>query len=73
MAKQVAVLLLAILVGLPGMAQSKNYLKAKVSFEDFKELVTEVESHRAKRLIDLNTFLQMSQDQSLWVWLSRGL
>jgi len=43
-------------------AQDRTYPKAKVSFEDFKGLVAEVESHRADRLIDLNTFLKMSQE-----------
>lgn len=41
-------------------AQSTNYPKAKVSFDDFKQLVAEVEPHRATRLVDLNTFLKMS-------------
>ena len=44
------------------LAQQKPYPKAKVSFADFKGLVTEVESHRAKRLIDLETFLKMSKE-----------
>lgn len=39
-----------------------NYPKAKVSFQDFKGLVTEVEAHRASRLVDLNTFLKMSKE-----------
>lgn len=36
--------------------------KARVSFDDFKKLVAEVESHRAERLVDLDTFLKMSQE-----------
>ena len=44
------------------MAELKNYPRAKVSFPDFKQLVTEVESHREKRLIDLDTFLKMSKE-----------
>lgn len=43
------------------LAQITNYPKAKVSFDDFKQLVAEVETHRASRLIDLNPFLKMSQ------------
>lgn len=43
-------------------AQEAPYPRAKVSFEDFKSLVAEVEAHRAQRLIDLNTFLKMSRD-----------
>jgi hypothetical protein len=42
-------------------AQEKGYPEAKVSFDDFKTLVAEVESHRATRLIDLDTFLEMSK------------
>ncbi len=52
-----------------GVAQQGLTLKAKASFQpakvsysDFKELVTEVEAHRAQRLIDLNTFLKMSRE-----------
>ena len=47
-----------LLVANSGLAQGTNYPKAKVSFEDFKGLVAEVETHRASRLIDLNTFLR---------------
>jgi hypothetical protein len=43
-------------------AQTTNYPKARVSFDDFKKLVAEVETHRASRLIDLNTFLKMSKE-----------
>jgi len=48
-------MLLAVNVGL---AQDTKYPKAKVSFDDFKGLVAEVETHRASRLIDLNTFIR---------------
>lgn len=44
------------------IAQDKNYPKAKVSFDDFKSLVAEVEPHRASRLVDLDTFLKMSKE-----------
>ena len=44
------------------LAQDKQYPKAKVSFDDFKGLVADVEQHRAKRLVDLDTFLRMSKD-----------
>jgi hypothetical protein len=53
-------------------AQNTNYPKAKVSFNDFKALVTEVEPHRASRLIDLNTFLKMSQEPGVIVLDSRS-
>jgi len=45
-----------------GLAQTPSYPKAKVSFDDFKGLVAEVEAHRATRLIDLDTFLKMSKE-----------
>jgi rhodanese-related sulfurtransferase len=56
------------------LAQSANtnYPKAKVSFDDFKELVTEVEAHRARRLIDLNTFLKLSQEPGVIILDSRS-
>ena len=43
------------------MAADKAYPKAKVSYEDFKGLVAEVEPHRQQRLVDLDTFLKMSR------------
>lgn len=39
-----------------------EYPAAKVSYTDFKQLVDTVESHRADRLIDLDTFLEMAKD-----------
>lgn len=54
------------------IAQENYYPKAKVSFNDFKNLVAEVESHREKRLIDLDTFLKMSKEQSVIILDSRS-
>lgn len=54
--------LLTLVVANAGVAQENNYPKAKVSFDDYKGLVAEVESHRASRLVDLDTFLKMSKD-----------
>ena len=54
------------------LAADKKYPKAKVSFEDFKSIVTEVESHRASRLIDLNTFLKMSKEPGTIILDSRS-
>jgi len=51
-----------LLVASVALAQDKNYPKAKVSFDDFKGLVAEVENHRRDRLVDLDTFLQMSRE-----------
>jgi rhodanese-related sulfurtransferase len=55
-----------------GFAQTTNYPKAKVSFDDFKGLVAEVETNRASRLIDLNTFLKMSKEEGAIIFDSRS-
>jgi len=55
-----------------GLAQDANYPKAKVSFDDFKGLVADVEAHRASRLIDLNTFLKMSREEGVIILDSRS-
>ena len=52
-----------LLVANAVMAQDKIYPKAKVSFDDFRNIVSEVEPHRANRLIDLDTFLKLSKEQ----------
>lgn len=51
----------ALFIANAAYAQEKGYPEAKVSFDDFKTLVSEVESHRAERLIGLDTFLEMSK------------
>lgn len=61
-----------LLAGNAGLAQSGDYPKAKVSFDDFKGLVAEVETHRASRLIDLNTFLKMSKEPGVIILDSRS-
>jgi hypothetical protein len=55
-----------------GFAQVTNYPKAKVSFDDFKGLVAEVEIHRASRLIDLTTFIKMSKEPGVIILDSRS-
>ena len=45
-------------------SQKKPFPPAKVSFEDFKKLVLEVEPYREKRLVDLDTFLGMSSKKN---------
>lgn len=55
-----------------GFAQTTNYPKAKVSFDDFKGLVAEVETHRTAHLIDLNTFLKMSKEEGVIIFDSRS-
>jgi rhodanese-related sulfurtransferase len=66
----VAVLMLLAVVA--GRAQETKYPIAKVSFDDFKGLVAEVEKHRASRLIDLNTFLKMSKEDGVIILDSRS-
>lgn len=39
--------------------------KAHVSYDDYKNLVTVVEKHRADRLVDLDTFLKISQEKNV--------
>jgi hypothetical protein len=55
-----------------GFAQVTNYPEAKVSFEDFKGLVAEVEAHRASRLIDLDTFIKMGREPGVIILDSRS-
>ena len=69
--KMVAVSVI-ILAANAGFAQGTNYPKAKVSFDDFKGLVAEVEPHRASRLVDLNTFLKMSKEPGVIIFDSRS-
>lgn len=61
-----------LLVSHSAFAQEKSYPKAKVSFEDFKGLVADVESHRASRLIDLDAFLKMSKEPGVIILDSRS-
>jgi Rhodanese-like domain len=44
------------------IAQNTEFKPAKVSFEDFKALVAEVEPHRNSRMVDLNAFLAKSKE-----------
>lgn len=53
-------------------AEETTYAKAKVSFEDFKGLMTQVEAHRASRLIDFDTFLKMSKEPNVIILDSRS-
>jgi rhodanese-related sulfurtransferase len=59
--RRIALIALLVMAGCV-YAQTRSYPKAKVSFDDFKSLVAEVEEHRAKRLVDLDTFLAMSKE-----------
>ena len=61
-----------VLAANAGFAQVANYPKAKVSFDDFKGLVAAVETHRASRLVDLNTFMKMSKEPGVIILDSRS-
>jgi len=67
----ISVITLALAIGIVH-AQPNSYPKAKVSFDDFKELVAQVEPLRAKRLIDLDTFLKMSKEPGVIILDSRS-
>ena len=49
-----------------------GYPIAKVSFDDFKSLVSAVERHRVERLIDFDTFLRMQKKAGVIVLDSRS-
>ena len=69
----VALILLLSFVEVPmALAQTPKYPRAKVSFEDFKELVAAVEPHRASRLIDFATFLKKSKEPNVIILDSRS-
>ncbi len=72
MKMSILAVLIMLLVASAGSAQNSNYPKAKVSFDDFKGLVAEVEPHRAARLVDLNTFLKMSQEEGVIIFDARS-
>jgi hypothetical protein len=72
MNKKILAALAMLLFGSVVLAQDNSYPKAKVSFDDYKNLVAEVESHRAKRLIDLDTFLKMSNQPGVIILDSRS-
>jgi rhodanese-related sulfurtransferase len=63
---------ITLLLANAGLAQVTNYPMAKVSFDDFKGLVAEVETHRASRLLDLNAFLKISKEPGVIVLDSRS-
>lgn len=53
-------------------AEADAYNKANVNFSDFEELVEQVKSHRASRLVDLDTFLKMSKRPDVVILDSRS-
>lgn len=65
-------LLLSTLESPVAFGQSKKHKQAKVSFDDFKELVSAVEPHRAQRLVDFATFLAKSKQPNTIILDSRS-
>lgn len=57
--------LLFAAVGTVASAQPDDYPRARVDFQAYAELVAEVQQHREDRLIDLDTFLAMSDDPNV--------
>jgi hypothetical protein len=62
MSFRIVAVIIVLLTANTVLAQDKTYPKAKVSFDDFRRLVAEVEAHRGNRLIDLDMFLKMSKE-----------
>ena len=54
------------------MSSARPVPPAKVSFEDFKQLVAAVERHRAARLVHLDRFLEMSRAPNTIIFDSRS-
>jgi hypothetical protein len=71
MKAQLSLLALSLTLLAASPAWSK-YPKAKVNFQDFKGLVSEVEAHRARRLVNLDTFLKMSREPNTLILDSRS-
>jgi len=71
MISRIAILAL-LLTTSAAIPSGPNYRKAKVSYDDFKSLVAEVEKHRESRLVDLNTFLKMSREPNVIILDSRS-
>lgn len=69
--RRFAVALLLLVVS-GAFAHPADYPTARVNFDDFKTLVAEVESHRAERLVDLDTFLAMSREPGTIILDSRS-
>lgn len=52
--------------------QNPNFKPAKVSFDDFEQLVLKVKPYRNERLINLEAFLQMSKEKNVVIFDSRS-
>ncbi len=47
------------------MAQTENFTPAKVDFDAYEKLVTEVKEHRKSRLVNLEAFLKLSKQDDV--------
>jgi len=76
--KNLVLLIISILIATVAISQALiktkgnmdvnlEYPKSLADYDDFKNLVSEVESHRNERLINLDTFLKMSQEENVIV------
>ncbi len=72
MIKRILLFSIFLFATYPVLAQEKTYPVAKVSFNDFKGLVAEVEFYRATRLVAFDTFLKMSEEQNTIILDSRS-
>ena len=56
----------------PKSMNEQQYPKALVDYDDFKNLIAEVEKHRNERLINLDAFLKMSKENNVVILDSRS-
>ena len=54
------------------MAEKEHYPKALVNYDDFKNLVSELEKQREKRLVSLDVFLKMAKEDNVVILDSRS-
>ncbi|OOV17203.1 sulfurtransferase [Flavobacterium sp. LM4] len=54
------------------MAEKEQYPKALVDYDDFKNLVTELEKQREKNLVSLDVFLKMAKEENTVILDSRS-
>lgn len=70
--KNLSIILYLLLSAAHLVGSDSEYPKAKTSFSDFKGLVEEVESHRSSRLVDFNTFIELSKRENVVILDSRS-
>jgi predicted sulfurtransferase len=54
------------------MAEKEHYPKALVDYDDFKNLVSELEKQREKNLVSLDVFLKMAKEENTVILDSRS-